>query len=171
MIKKYLTIKWLMRIAIFLILLVGILALTGTLHLGHPARVLTPDQTQETQLNKDNKKEFVEKQGSTGSNTANNQAQAADGSNIDISARQETNNSVTVFTKLYGFSSGNCQLTVTNGVNHQSLSAGIIYQSQFSTCAGFSVPISGLGTGDWNIRLSVNSNGTLHDKSITFGVK
>lgn len=89
---------------------------------------------------------------------------------VELSATQEGSTSVTVFTKLYDFSSGTCSLTVTNGGNSKTQTAAVFYQPEYSSCAGFSVPISGLGTGTWNINLKVDSNGTSSTKNISFKV-
>jgi hypothetical protein len=76
----------------------------------------------------------------------------------DLSARQETNGTVTVLTRLTNSTTGNCQLTVTNGKKSTTKTAAIIYQSEFSTCAGFSVPISELDSGLWQVSLSVGTD-------------
>ena len=120
----------------------------------------------ENKANADAKKDFIEgnSQSSTGSTTSQPQS-----SSIDLSAKQETNNTVTVFTKLYGVSSGTCTLTVTNNGAAQNYTADVIYAAEYSTCAGFSVPIK--TPGNWNIQLSLNSNGQSSTKSITYQVK
>lgn len=90
---------------------------------------------------------------------------------VEVSAAQEANNTVTVFTKLYGYSDGSCLLTVTNGTKTTTQTAAAMYQSEFSSCAGFSVPIGPLGKGTWSIKLSVTSADKTQDKSISFEVK
>lgn len=91
-------------------------------------------------------------------------------STIELSTRQESNGTVTVFTKLPGVSNGSCSLKVTNGAKSTSQTAAVIYQPEYSTCAGFSVPVSSVGTGTWALTLTVTSNGTSASKSITSGV-
>jgi hypothetical protein len=88
--------------------------------------------------------------------------------NIIISAKQEENSTVTVFTKLYGYSSGNCTLTVNNESASTNQSAKVIYQPEFSGCAGFSVPIASVGPGNWSIILKVDSDGALTTQNINF---
>ena len=44
---------------------------------------------------------------------------------------------------------------VTVNGKKYSQEAEIIYQPEYSTCAGFSVPISSVGNGSWDISLSV----------------
>lgn len=91
----------------------------------------------------------------------------ADG--IDISAKQSSTE-VVVFTKLEGYADGSCQLKVTNGGRSTSQSAPVVFQREFSTCAGFTVPIDSLGTGKWNIELSVTAGSETNTKSIDFEV-
>jgi hypothetical protein len=178
MLKKYLTLKWLLRLAIpLLVLLLMVLFFTHTFPFNKSADEMAEGQKQETQLNADNKKGFIENGGSsnTGSSDSSSSnsapAQNDDSTNIQLSARQETNGSVTVFTKLYGFSAGSCQLDVSSGSNTESQTAEIIYQSQFSTCAGFSVPSSKLGSGTWKIKLTTTSAGSIKTKTISFEAK
>jgi cytoskeletal protein RodZ len=74
---------------------------------------------------------------------------------------------VTVNTKLMGFNSGTCELSITNGSQKVVKNADIIYQPEFSTCAGFSILKSELSTGSWNISLKVVEGGTVFSKSVT----
>jgi hypothetical protein len=178
MLKKYLTAKWLLRLALPALVIIAVaLALTGNLPFDNSTNDLTPEQKQASQINADNKKRFIENGGSTNpgqpdTHTGNSSAPQANNDNsIALSARRESNNSVTILSKLYGYSSGSCQLKVTNGVNTDSQTAEIIYQSQFSTCAGFSVPVSKLGNGVWSIKLTTTSEGAVKSRTISFEVK
>lgn len=92
-------------------------------------------------------------------------------SNISLSTRQESNGTVTVFTKLAGVSDGTCVLNVTNGSKSTSQTADVIYQPQYSSCAGFSVPISSVGTGTWTLKLSLTTHGTTSSNTITQEIK
>lgn len=123
---------------------------------------------QESQSNADTKKEFIEGQGKEERTPS---PASAPGKSIELTPKQETNNTVTVFTKLPGYSSGSCQLITTNGAKSNTQSANLIFQREFSTCAGFSVPIESLGKGTWTIRLNVTSNGTTENKVISYEVK
>jgi hypothetical protein len=122
------------------------------------------EKAAENKANADAKKDFIE-----GNNTEQPTTNQPQSSSIDLSAKQEANNTVTVFTKLYGISSGTCTLTVANNSAVQNYTANVIYAAEYSTCAGFSVPIK--TPGNWNIQLSVNSNGQNYAKSITYPVK
>lgn len=157
-------------IIVGLMLLALILEKTHVINLYHKTPTSsqngpTPEQKQqESQTNADAKKEVIEKGNSDPSVT--NPAKS-----IDLSARQEANNTVTVFTKLPGYSSGSCDLTVSNGAKTSTQSVQLLFQPEFSTCAGFSVPIGPLGKGTWNIKLAVTSGGSTESKSISYEVK
>jgi len=89
---------------------------------------------------------------------------------IEMSLSQSSQQ-VAVSTKLYDYSDGNCTLKVTQAGNEYTNTAPIIFQAEFSTCAGFSVPVSELGTGTWNVLLTVESAGKSTNKSGTINVK
>lgn len=91
-------------------------------------------------------------------------------SSIELSAKQESNGSVTVLTKLYGVSEGTCTLTASRaGVTHTQ-TAQVIYQPNFSSCAGFSVAKDKLGIGTWTIQLAVAGENPV-EKTISLDVK
>lgn len=128
----------------------------------------TPEEKQaEAEVNADKKQALID-EGIAPEVT--DEVPASTNPSIDLSARQENNGTVTIFTKLYGYSSGNCALTVTNGGQSHSQSATVIYQPEYSTCAGFSVPISQLGSGAWNITLKATDNGASATKTISYEV-
>lgn len=88
-----------------------------------------------------------------------------------IELRAETaGQAVTVYTKLAHASSGTCSLRIRNGEREQQQTAAIIYQPEFSSCAGFSVPVSPLGQGQWQIELTVTTDGATLTKTITHKV-
>ncbi len=132
---------------------------------------------QEAMVNSDAKKEFVEQETSPPNQSDNPKAQPAPApsapasKNIELTARQEANSTVTVFTKLLNYSEGSCQLQVVNGTKTATQNAAIVYQREFSSCAGFSVPIDPLGKGTWTIRLTTNSAGTSDTKIIALEIK
>lgn len=77
---------------------------------------------------------------------------------------------VVITTKLVGYSDGTCNVTITNGDKSTTQTAKVIYAPDFSTCAGFSVPVSSLGDGTWKITLSVSSGGNDTSKTVTYEV-
>ena len=156
-----------------LVILLAILEKTHVINMFHktptPTQGPTAEQKQqEADANADAKKQLLEEKAKTDGSTV---PSTNSNKSIDLSAKQETNNTVTVFTKLPGYSDGSCELTTTNGVKTYNQSAKVIYQAEFSSCAGFSIPISVLGKGSWSISLAVTSNGATESKSLTFEVQ
>lgn len=92
-------------------------------------------------------------------------------SSIEMTASQN-GTSVTIVTKLYSINDGNCTISISNGSKMYKATAEIIYQPAYSTCAGFSVPVSKLGSGSWNISLSTTTrSGVTSSTSQTLEVK
>ena len=92
-----------------------------------------------------------------------------DNSSIELSADKDGDN-VTIIVKLkeQGYSQGKCSLTVAANGKKVAQNADIIYQPEYSTCAGFSVPVSSVGGGKWTISLSVTPlNGKPITKTLT----
>ena len=90
--------------------------------------------------------------------------------NITLTATRTDSLNVTISTKLVGYSDGSCSLAITNGQATYDRTAQVLYQPEFSTCEGFAVPISQLGTGTWSISLTVTSEGNSITKTTTLGV-
>lgn len=80
-------------------------------------------------------------------------------------------NQVVLHTKLVGYSDGTCSLAVINGTLSYNASALVIYQPEFSTCAGFTIPISKLGSGLWSFTVTVTSGGASTQKVATLEVQ
>lgn len=93
----------------------------------------------------------------------------ADNSGITITART-SGDSVVITTELKGYSDGQCSVNITKGTQHLSQTAEVVYARDYSTCAGFSVPIESLGAGTWGISLSVSSGGSVTSKDIKYEV-
>lgn len=135
------------------------------------------DLKKETQQNADKKKSFTSQQtSSTGTDISKpNTPQGSytppsSGEGVSLSASQ-SGSQVVITTKLEGYSDGTCDLTVSNGSRITSQTAQVIYQPEFSTCAGFNVPVSSVGVGTWSITLSINSGGKVGTKSIQYIVQ
>lgn len=62
--------------------------------------------------------------------------------------------------------SGTCSLTLTSGQKTVTRTSNITQNPSSSTCEGFNIPTSELGSGDWKIEIQVVSDGragTLND--------
>lgn len=92
----------------------------------------------------------------------------SDGISLAVSQSQQQ---VIVQTKLSGYSDGTCSLKVTNGTQSFEETAQIIYQAQFSTCAGFTIPSAKLPPGHWTFYLDVTSGGTTTSKTTSLEVQ
>ena len=84
---------------------------------------------------------------------------------------QVSGDNVNILTKLANLPGGVCKLTISNGATTVSKQADVIYQPQFSSCAGFTVPIAEVGTGTWDVKLRVAYNATSLEKTIVIEVK
>jgi hypothetical protein len=93
--------------------------------------------------------------------TAQNQIQTTQpdvvSTTLNLTATQ-SDNRVTVLTKIHGVSAGSCTLAVANSSKTTEQTVQIIYQPEFSSCAGFSLPVSAVGTGTWNITVKITSD-------------
>ncbi len=77
-------------------------------------------------------------------------------SDNQISAIVE-NGELTVTSKLYSITDGECTLEVKNGTKEITRTAQVIYQPSYSTCAGFSIKTSEFSMGSWDVTLTIES--------------
>lgn len=110
------------------------------------------ERTAQAKADAESKQQYLDK------TSAQSQAQAAPSTvtapSINLTPSQ-SGSSVTVLTKIQGVSGGSCTLFITNGNKTNEQTAQVIYQPEFSSCAGFTVPVSSLGAGMWNITVKV----------------
>lgn len=122
------------------------------------------------------KEALADSQESTSEVNKSNSAQLStytppsDSDKIVINASQD-NDQVIVVTKLYGYSDGDCMLTINNNSHSKTISAPIMFNREYSTCNGFALPISTLGTGTWNVVLKVTSGGITTSQETSIGVQ
>jgi cytoskeletal protein RodZ len=165
----------------FIALGVAILGLAGVgLEKAHVINLFSEDpQKQEQKYNNDRKAATINNNGNPtpSTNTGPKEGNAGtytpptNSDNITLTAKQTDDQHVLVTTQLKGYSDGSCTLTLANGSQTSTQTAPVIYQSQFSTCAGFQVPVSSVGSGKWSITLSVVSGGITTTKSTTLEVR
>lgn len=55
-------------------------------------------------------------------------------------------------------SSGSCEISLTNGSTTVTRTSGIIPNPSSSSCEGFDIPTSELGSGNWEITIKITSN-------------
>ena len=75
-----------------------------------------------------------------------------------ISAAQDNQSNVIVKTRLDGAGWKNCSLSLTSGSKTIVKSADAIFQPEFSSCAGFSIPTNELTAGQNTLLLSATKN-------------
>lgn len=129
-------------------------------------KISPADQKKLDQASQQTKKDFIEQ-----TPPANSPAPTKPQPSASLTAEKSSDGkSVTILTKLTGFAGGNCDLTIANGSKTYTSSAAIIYQPDFSSCAGFSVPIEKLGNGQWQITLNAAYNDQTASGTATIGV-
>ena len=86
-----------------------------------------------------------------------------------ITSKSVQDGTLVIRTTINGVLSGSCQLTLTRASDGKkvSRSAEIVQNPSSSSCKGFDVPTSQLGSGAWNISIKVKSgskSGTLTER-------
>jgi hypothetical protein len=149
-----------------------ILEITDTTHFFHTSQQ-EKDKQQAALIDAKKKKTFTQTTSSSGKGESSNTTYTPPNNpdNIIIDAKQESANQAVITTKLYGYSDGTCSLNIQNDGHTYTANAQVIYQAEYSSCAGFSVPTNTLYTGTWNISLSVTSGGITQTKATTLEVK
>lgn len=132
----------------------------------------TPEQQKEMQrVSNEEKKVFAEETKNTDNPGAPVPPPTSPDS-IELTANKADPSTVTVFTKLKNYADGTCTLTATNGTKVYTAVAPIIYQPEYSMCAGFDIPHAELGPGNWTIKLEATPIGSnAVTKTITQEVK
>ena len=97
-------------------------------------------------------------------------APSGDSTDVTMEASQQGTN-VVVQTKLHGYSDGTCSLKITDGTLSNTVEAPVLFQPEYSSCAGFTIPTAEYATGTWNLELSVVSKGTTITKLKSLNVK
>lgn len=86
---------------------------------------------------------------------------------VDLAARTEGEN-VIITSKITTLQSGTCTLRITGGPTPFSQQAAIIYNPEFSTCAGFSINKQSISASTWTITLEVSNGSVQLEKTIKF---
>lgn len=79
---------------------------------------------------------------------------------VEISSLSQQTDQIVVQTRLIDVPSGSCELTATNGAVTVVKKASVIYQADFSTCAGFAISRQEFASaGEWSFSLITTYNG------------
>lgn len=108
-------------------------------------------QTTQQQSDAEAKKEFINEQLNPSSTQSTPVGYAS------LSAYQQSDDTVIVTTKLSGVSDGTCSLKATRAEKSTAQQADVLYQPEYSMCAGFSIPTKTLGPGVWRLDLEVGT--------------
>jgi|SRR5680860_255738 len=147
-----------------------ILEATGITHFINNPVSKTVDQNKEAETNSSNKQDLIN--GKTDNSNTSNTTTEPTSNDITLSARQETDRSVTILTELRNYSDGTCDLTIKNGdETYTPPTVPVLYQDSFSTCEGFSIPANTLANGTWQISLTVTSKGKVNTNTISAEVQ
>ena len=176
------------RILIITVLVLVVAGIAATAYYALSSQYISPQEKariEEEKTNNQAKKEFVENTTSDDSSKDGDKSTSSSGStnqvnnpgttkptssSISVDASQ-SNDTVIIKTNVGSISTGTCKLTATNGSRQISQTADILYQPQYSTCTGFSIPVSKLGIGTWNLSLTVTANGAVATTTSTLEVK
>ncbi len=134
------------------------------------------EQKIQNEANNKDKQDFIENTDQNGNipkqdNPENTQQTTPQESKASVSAQSNSDGSVVIYTKLGSLASGSCTLNVSANGNKITKEAEVIYQEQFSSCAGFTITNTekaSLGSGTWNIELSVINGNEKINASTTF---
>lgn len=103
------------------------------------------------------KQQNADKNYSSGSQSSgSSSSSSASGLKVQITAATVTGGTAYIRSNIEGvYQGGTCTLTLTKGAQTVTKTATVQALPQSSTCEGFNIPTSQLGTGTWNIELSV----------------
>lgn len=142
------------------LLVIGALVM-GVRHYGQPRQTSLPgsptatESTAQKKVEAQQKKDFNDAESSAP--TPTNPAPPATPStpqSFDMAISQDASGLV-VQAKAAGVSSGSCKLVASKGSTAITQTADVLFQPEFSTCAGFTVPSNQLVAGEWNVQLTI----------------
>lgn len=129
------------------------------------------DTPGDNKSNTDDKQKFLdeqaEKEKNNGGSTPPVEQHPQIPPSITLSAKTDKD-TVIITTNLSSTPSGSCKLTITGGTTPVTKTAQVIYNPEFSTCAGFSVAKHEVNAPQWTIKLDVSSPDGTQTKTITY---
>lgn len=174
---------------IIILSIVGVLLIGGGLY-AYIAQPFSSDKTDDTSTKNNDKRTDTDDDSDATANSKNSSDEAStsqpretekdiqpdyEGSNPNTSAsltgainyKSVSGGNLVIRTTINQLlTSGTCTLTLTNGSKTVTRSANIAQNPSSSTCQGFDVPTSELGSGTWSISIAIASGdktGTLTD--------
>jgi len=163
--------KLLLTVVVIVVLISTFLILekTGITHIIGLFDNKTTDQAKEAEINSNDKQDLIDSK--TDNRNSDDTAPEPTVDDISLSTQREIDGSVTIFNELRNYSDGTCDLTINNDNKTYTQTAPVLYQAEFSSCIGLNVPVATLGTGTWQISLTVTSKGKVNTKTTSVEVQ
>lgn len=117
------------------------------------------EQEQQAKESASQKEQYLDTSKSTTNTDSSSSTSSSNTPTFTLSASQ-SGNIVTVLTKIQNVSGGTCKVVAVNDAKTTSQTAQIIYEPEFSSCAGFSINADTLGVGTWTITTTINPTGS-----------
>ena len=174
--------KLIIAIAIIAILLAGlsyyVFALNGSLfgwqfHKEEASSInMDPPTDEQVKTGQDAKAQTIEEdQGKPGVGNDTSTPNPSDTITIGFSAINQNDGKLQIRTMIQEvLSTGQCNLTLTDGDKTVSKSATVYPNASISTCQGFDVPVSELSSSTWSITINVTSGDRSGQATTSFQV-
>jgi TPP-dependent trihydroxycyclohexane-1,2-dione (THcHDO) dehydratase len=172
--KKSLLLVFITILAIAIFGSVAVLAYQIQTQTGFFESADTKETKKQQEANDTGKKEFIEGTNKDGSAPKDNVETEPTKTDIIITANNEQNGSITIISNLGSLPDGECNLTITHISESITKTAPVIYQPEYSSCAGFTISAtekSQLTVGTWTIVLSAVSNSITYKSELSFEAK
>lgn len=133
---------------------------------------MDPPTTEQVKAGQDAKKETVEEnQGKPGTGDDTPTPSPSGALTVGFSAINQNDGKLQIRTMIEEIlSSGQCNLTLTDGSKNVTKSAAVYPTASISTCQGFDIPVSELSNGTWNITVNVTSGDRSGQATTSFQV-
>lgn len=163
--KRKLSRRWIMIIAVLATALLAAGVVTYTYIKGNNDKTtLNDSKSENSSSNKVNYDPPTNEEKAAGdkqkSESVNAEPSTDQSNNLDVtfSAVNQNDDVVQIRTMIQGVIQGSCSLTVVNGSQSKTFTSSTQLLANASTCSGFDISTSDIGTGKWDIKLTVTSN-------------
>lgn len=129
------------------------------------------DSTNKSPSSKDQSADDKTKEPLQYSNQANNSGSSSNSDKVSLSAFQNGSTVRVSVTIHQLWNTGNCTLSITNGSASINKTAPVQAMPSYATCQGFSVPVSDLGVGTWQLSLKVTNGSEIATSNQELSVK
>lgn len=130
-----------------------------------PTAPTAQEAADQARVDSKNKQDFLDNQTKEDKDSAPPGGDTA--SSLELSAKTD-NDAVIISTNLSSIPSGTCTLTITGGSTPVVKTAPVIYATEYSSCAGFSIKKSEVNATKWTLKLDVTYPAGSQTKTIAF---